>query len=216
MIKISELTKIFRDRVFEKRAKNHDMTKRFIGELEDIPFQKAPDRMAFPGEMNAEWVMKQWERADWGGVDPRIKRFSALLIERARQQNIPLYVHCARRQPAVQAFLFQNKKSKVAGPKAAHTVGCAVDIVHSRFHWEMTATEWEWIGVQGKKIAAALGIQVQWGGDWGWDMAHWELKDWRQAQVIPNDTTPMQSTPRKLLKDTASVSMASPFAKGAR
>jgi hypothetical protein len=168
--------------------------------------QDAPARMAFPHEMDATWVLRQHDRADWSGVDDRIARFAASLIETLRKHDVPFYVHMARRTPGEQRDLYNAGRSKVPGPKAAHTVGYAVDIVHARFHWDLTPEEWRYVGIVGKRVAQRLGLGVTWGGDWSfYDPAHWELKGWRDAEVINESLGRLQKTPRYILRNTAHV-----------
>jgi hypothetical protein len=165
---------------------------------------KAPASMraAYPlNKGTSTMYVRQWNRADWTGVDPLIQLFSGLLIGAARKQDIPLYVHCALRTPSEQLRLYTLRRSKVRGPKAAHTTGCAVDIVHGDNHWDLTPSQWQWVGVTGKQIAERYRIPIIWGGDWGWDMAHWELNFWEDKQPVTPDLShqPLHMTPTVLL-----------------
>lgn len=172
---------------------------------ETLRIDKAPETMKGKRSMTDTVYLRQWNRANWTGTHPLIQLFSALLIEAARKQGIPLYVHCALRTPQEQLRLFTLNRSKVKGPKAAHTTGCAVDIVHGDDHWELTDAEWQWIGITGKAIAERCKIPIVWGGDWGWDFAHWELDFWRDRDPVSDEVhnaPPLHKTPRVLLRDT--------------
>lgn len=155
-------------------------------------------------------MLKMHNRADWAGVDPRIREFAARFCLAMRKLDVPLYVHGARRTPYEQLERFREGNSRVRGPVAAHTVGGAVDIVHARFHWQMGADEWAVLGKMGKRVLARMNnarpaadrFELEWGGDWGWDFAHWELKNWKAMEIIPEGLAPTYYSPHALLKLT--------------
>lgn len=133
-----------------------------------------------------EMFLRQQERADWGYTDVRIRFFAGRFAHQMRQMGIPIYCHAAFRTPQEQRQLQKRGVSKAAFPNAPHTQGCAVDLVHSRFHWnDMRKEDWDFFGHVGKTIAARHKIPITWGGDWKfYDPAHWELSDWR-GLIIP-------------------------------
>ena len=149
--------------------------------------------------IHAEKRLTQHGRADWYGVDTDLCLWAGLFLKQMEQMGVPLYVHCALRTPEEQKALFHEGRSQVRGPLAAHTTGCAVDIVHSEFHWKMEDHEWAILGDIGKKVAHKLNRDMEWGGDWGWDFAHWEIKGWRQRPGVwqPNHV-PIRLNPHKL------------------
>lgn len=193
---------------FRRHVRQDDTAyERFMGKHGPHSVQDAPMRLEFRHEMTAESVLRLHERADWTGVDQRIARFAAVLVETLRKQGVPMYVHSARRTPAEQARLYAEGRSRIA-VKGAHTTGCAVDIVHAKFHWQLSREEWRYIGIVGKQVAHRIGLDVEWGGDWSFfDPAHWELKGWRAAPVIRDDLGKVAKTPRFILRQTAQVSM---------
>ena len=120
------------------------------------------------------------DRADWSFVDPALSFFAASFIERLRSRGIPMYVHSAFRSKREQDALLEAKTSKLEYPLSAHNQGMAVDIVHARFHWDMTRQEWSVLGKIGKEVATSLGFDVVWGGDWSfYDPAHWQVAGYR-------------------------------------
>lgn len=177
---------------------------RFEGEYKDGPVFVAPKRLAVSQNyMTAPHMLTKHNRADWQHVDLDLQIFAARFIETMRRKGIPLYVHSAFRTKREQNLLKQAGRSRAAWPHAPHCQGAAVDIVHGRYHWEMTETEWALMGKVGKAVAKKLGIAVTWGGDWKfYDPAHWEITDWRQNYKTPEAGPPVRQTPRKILSDT--------------
>lgn len=144
------------------------------------PFPQLERLRVHTAFFGGETWLKQMERADWQNTDPRIALFAALLVRELRKANVPMFVHSAFRSPTQQIELVARGVSRAKPPRAPHVQGAAVDIVHSRFAWELSKAEWDMIGRIGKRIAERADIPVQWGGDWDfWDPAHWELADWR-------------------------------------
>lgn len=189
-------------RLARKAGDSPDTTaERELGILPDVTdFQLAVKRLVFPSLFTAEFVLVQHNRADWQSVDVRIQRFAATMVDRFRSIGVPLYVHCAFRTVGQQAVLVASGKSRVKGPRAPHCQGVAVDIVHSKFHWELSRTEWGILGAYGKQVASSLGLKVVWGGDWDFfDPAHWELEGWRSSMhdVVVGD--PVHRTPSAIL-----------------
>jgi len=175
---------------------------RFLGTLGDGAVFDAPTRLRFPWDATAEEMLRRHAMADWQNVDPRIARFGAALIEVARKQGIPLYVHTAFRTRAEQEAAVSRGVSKARWPRAAHCQGAAVDIVHGRFHWQLTNGEWALLGKLGKDVAQRLRVPVVWGGDWSFfDPAHWELAGWqdRVREDLP-EGEPWRRTPRSILR----------------
>lgn len=181
---------------------NDTIFERFENPAKDHGLQKAVQRLAVGAPFfTSGGYLKQYDRADWQHVDARIQYFAAKLIETMRQRNIPLYVHGAFRTQLEQETLFANGRTKTRYPKAAHCQGAAVDIVHSQYHWELSESEWQYIGKVGNDLATQLGIPVKWGGEWSfYDPAHWELKGWQDHIKYPTARTPIRKTPRAILR----------------
>lgn len=156
----------------------------------------------------SDTYVDQQTRADWQQTDRAIQEFASRFVLECRKRQIPMFVHCAFRSPVEQNAAFKRGASKNPGPIAPHVFGCAVDIIHSRFAWEMTDREWQYLGTIGKEIARKTGIRVSWGGDWGadwsrgkrgWDPAHWELLGWQEIGDVPEpDLPPIHKTPSKV------------------
>ncbi|AXH75566.1 MAG: hypothetical protein [Microviridae sp.] len=147
--------------------------------------------------------LHQQERADWQQVQPEMRRFSAQFIERLRLRSLPFYAHSAFRTQSEQRALYDKGVSKTKYPYAAHCQGAAVDIVHSRYHWLLDKTEWDYVGKVGKDLAHNLGIDITWGGDWKfYDPAHWELTGWKD-RVNPHIQSglPIRKTAKRLLRE---------------
>jgi peptidoglycan L-alanyl-D-glutamate endopeptidase CwlK len=124
------------------------------------------------------------DRADWRGVDPRIKEWAQTFCARLNSKRLPMHVNEAMRSDERQAELYRQGRSSIKN-RGEHGKGRAVDIVHSIEFWNLTEGEWASIGMLGHTLATELGLQLRWGGDWDndgdmhdhklWDPAHWEL-----------------------------------------
>lgn len=150
----------------------------------------APQRMAAPAFITTEAYARQQMRADWQHCDTRLQRWAAMLVTAARKRGIPLFVQCAFRTQAEQNRLNAEGFSKLRWPNGAHNIGEAVDIIHSRYAWELTQDEWLAIHHLGleclRRLNATLKkdqqLVLNWGGDdrsksdrFRWDPAHWEI-----------------------------------------
>lgn len=121
---------------------------------------------------------QQW-RAERKGVDPQILLFERLLVRRLHNIGVPMFASEAMRSQERQAEVYRQGHSKIksSGP---HTVGCAVDVIHSLNGWEIPEKSWALIGHVGKEICLREGLRIRWGGDWKfYDPAHWEREDWK-------------------------------------
>jgi len=130
----------------------------------------------------SEHALKLKERADWRNAPNDIREIARKVLNRLRKEySIPMYVHTCYRSPAVQQSLVASGNSLLS--RGAHQVSCAVDIVHSHFHWNHPNDHlWELLGRIYKEEADKLGVKIVWGGDWKslYDPAHCELSNWRQ------------------------------------
>lgn len=78
------------------------------------------------------------------------------------------------RTPQRQELLFKSKKSKTM--KSWHLSGQAVDFVY------FIDNKWNWDDINkyikfADMVKEKFNEKLIWGGDWGWDMPHWELKN---------------------------------------
>lgn len=182
---------------------------RFQG-IPDDDNWRAPERLKAPNFMRTESFLRQWDRADWQHVDPRLMKWSAMVIERARRRNIPLYVHSAFRTEAEQHQLVQRGVSRTRYPTSAHNIGEAVDLVHGVYHWDLTRQEWDLIRVLGElaldRLNATLPadekLELEWGGHWRkpWDPAHWQIKGYQARTRHLPVQQPVRYTPRRMLR----------------
>lgn len=195
------------------RAENPDPPSRFFS-IPELPEGAwfVPQRLTAPTFCSSTGYLSQMEKADWAGVDPRLKYWAALFVETARKRGIPLYVHTARRGRAEQDKLKALGRSKAAFGKSAHNIGEAVDIVHGLYHWDMHKAEWDLLHVLGRLVLDRVNaqlpkdrkLQLTWGGTFKslYDPAHWEISDFRlrlhKAQSM-GQAPPLRQTPRAIL-----------------
>lgn len=144
--------------------------------------------------LNSRRYEEQQNRAVRKGAHPKILLFERLFIRRLARMGIPFFAHNMVRTHAEQEDLFNRKVSQRRGGESPHNWGCAVDIVHCRYAWNISSAEWRLIGHIGREVAQANGLHMRWGGDWDgdgkpvlddedenfWDPAHWELFDWQE------------------------------------
>lgn len=150
----------------------------------DAGYSTAVAGMAHPEFLKSLRYSEMQYRVNELEAHPRILEFKAGLIKRMAAIGVPVYPHCIWRTPDEQLALFERGRTKAMPGESPHNWGCAVDIVHCRYHWDLTRRQWEVIGHIGKEYGKAAGLNVRWGGDWKYyDPAHWELADWKQVRV---------------------------------
>lgn len=128
----------------------------------------------------------QW-RAVRDGAHPDLLEFERVFLRQMAKQGIPMYAHSMVRSANEQRALFDRGASRDSPRDGIWPhKGCAVDLVHSVFHWNLTPEQWLLVGHIGKDAARLAKVKVEWGGDWkkpgeklGWDPAHWQLAGWR-------------------------------------
>jgi peptidoglycan L-alanyl-D-glutamate endopeptidase CwlK len=103
---------------------------------------------------------------------PAYKMFQELVVK-ARENGLPVGIFEAQRSATRQDLLFKKGKTKAKAWHSWHQYGLAADIVFIRggnWSWAEKRSNWEALG----KIGKDLGLE--WGGDWGWDMPHFEYQ----------------------------------------
>lgn len=196
---------------------------RIIKEKDDPPFEAerftqgpAPTkagqgvpykRLKWPSHFGTNHWLSNMERADWQHVDMWLAYWSAKFITKAQQLEVPLFVHGAFRTRQEQDSLLAEQRTKARWPRAPHCQGKAVDIIHSRYAWDLSEDEWAWLGYTGLEMAYQINsalpkedrVELEWGGSWSfYDPAHWEIKNWRE-DVIELPSFP--HTPRTVVKN---------------
>lgn len=181
---------------------------RFFGVPEDNAFRfDVPERLRRSMHFRSDGWLRQSERADWQGCDPRLAYWAALFVEYGRRRGIPLYVHCAFRNREEQERVNHLGRSKAKWGQSPHNRGAAVDVVHGVYHWDMTRAEWQYLALLGRFALARVNtllvkdrqIGLEWGGSWAfYDPAHWQLDDWRKRDVV-QEGEPKRVTPRAIL-----------------
>ncbi len=118
-----------------------------------------------PAGVRIEFVEPGWEQK---------------MVRRMAKMGIPMFAHEVMRSGERQDQLKKAGKSKAGAGESPHQHGFAIDLIHSVKGWQLNDRQWALIGHQGKEIASAMGLDLEWGGDWKfYDPAHWEIKGWR-------------------------------------
>jgi len=107
---------------------------------------------------------------------PDLRRFVNALVE-ALPEHEDLTVLCGHRTQAEQDAAVARGASKTPWPRSRHNSlpAQAVDIAPYPIEWD-NAERWAWFGSLGKQVAETLGLDIEWGGEWGWDAPHWQLR----------------------------------------
>jgi hypothetical protein len=147
-----------------------------------------------PATFRTSYMLKQFDRANWAGVDPALMLIYAKVVKNMEDLLIPVYCHTAYRSPELQQQLQASGYSQLrVGP---HQVGAAIDIVHAHMHWNAPKEVWDYLGVAYKEAARSVGVKIEWGGDWSfYDPAHCQLADWRTRTLEPQ-TKVLNLTPK--------------------
>lgn len=194
---LSEFLRVVRRARTARDARDTSM-ERFFGTLPDVA--DPMPRLQFPSVFSTDQYLRQGDRADWSYTDPRIQLFAGLLLRRLRQIEVPFFVHCAYRSNDEQLRLYDLGRTTIK-TSGAHGRGAAVDLVHSRYAWDLSRQEWSFIGKIGKDIARKAGIPIEWGGDWSfYDPAHWQLPEWRSMVAHSRSPEPLRLTPFNLVQ----------------
>lgn len=147
----------------------------------------APDHTQFLRALEARSFLKtvayseQQLKANRVGAHPDIVAFEKKFIAKLVKLDIPVYAHNMVRTPAEQEGMWVRGVSRIRGHQPYSHKGCAVDIVHSIHHWNISEGSWKMLGFIGKELAKQNGIEIDWGGDWKdfYDPAHWQLSQWK-------------------------------------
>lgn len=180
-----------------------DSFEAFLGETPTGPDWKPGARLKVGKPyFTDEAYLRQQDRADWQYADPRLVEFASKFIEAMRRKGVPVYAHSVFRTEAQQNELYDEGRSRARWPRASHCQGKAVDLVHSRYHWNgMRPADWQYFGKVGLDLADRLGIEVEWGGTWSfYDPAHWQLANWKDDIKVIKAGPPLRKTARSLLR----------------
>lgn len=142
-----------------------------LAAIRDVPWVTSPRHQA------------QGWRANREGARPSLLAFEKRFIKDMHALGVPVYTHSMVRDRMEQNALFERGVSKAKFGQSPHNFGLALDIVHGVFHWNMNRDQWAIFGHVGKEAARALGLEMEWGGDWKfYDPAHWQFREWKQMK----------------------------------
>ena len=157
--------------LFKKREEN-SMLNRHIKAAQSLVDTKT----MLSEEFRRYRVGNQFYSDKYKWVHPEIIEFWEHFDKALKERNIPMRCFEFYRSNERQQKLFEEGRSKAAAGKSPHNLGLALDVVGFHRYWELAREEWEVIGAIGKEVARKRKIDIEWGGDWPWDPAHWELK----------------------------------------
>ena len=158
-------------------------------DVKDSPDAKAAHRaMTDPAWCKSQGFADQQMRAVRDGAHPGLLEFERRFVRRMAAIGVPMFAHCVVRTLEMQQKLFADGFSKNDGSKRYPHRGFAVDVIHGTKAWGLNEAQWRLIGHVGVEVAASVGVDLTWGGDWkedgfgeviDWDPAHWEVTGWK-------------------------------------
>lgn len=104
------------------------------------------------------------------------------IVEGMAKAGYPAKVFISFRSPEQQEREWADGDSKARAWQSPHQFWEAVDIVHPSLYWEAPKEFWTMLGIVTRQVAQKYRCPLVWGGDWGWDFAHIEIRDWRQIR----------------------------------
>lgn len=109
---------------------------------------------------------------------PLIIQFYLVFNTDLRKRGFPFMAYDFVRTRAHQDALVQQGRTKVKSADSPHCAGCAVDIVHARWFYDLAPEEWA--------IVTAMGLEVVRRRKWGitcdpFEPATWFLTDWKEV-----------------------------------
>ena len=112
------------------------------------------------------------------GVHPKLAN---VFKEAIKTAPLDFMIICGVRSLDAQQKAFKEKTSKCDGiiKKSKHQkkpdgYGYAVDAVPYPINWD-DKKKFKNLSAHIKATAKKMGVKIVWGGDWGWDMPHYEL-----------------------------------------
>lgn len=104
------------------------------------------------------------------------------IVKAMEDAGYPAKIHCLWRSPKKQNAAYYDGFSKARAWQSPHQYLEAVDIIHPGLGWNVTQDYWDHLAACTRIVADRYGVELTGGLDWGWDLAHVELKDWRKVK----------------------------------
>lgn len=109
------------------------------------------------------------------------------IVKAMVRAGYPAKIYTDYRSPQQQNKEFAEGDTKARAWQSPHQFWEAVDIVHPSLYWKAPEEYWKTLGVCVRTVEAKFGVELEWGGDWGWDFAHVEIKSWREIRKRQED-----------------------------
>lgn len=108
------------------------------------------------------------------------------IVKSMEDAGYPALIHCCYRSPEAQMEAYGRGVSRAKAWQSPHQFMEAVDIVHPTLFWNVSADYWEQLAVCTRIVAEKFNVDLTGGFDWGWDLAHIEIRDWRSLKDDPD------------------------------
>jgi len=108
------------------------------------------------------------------------------IVKSMEDAGFPAKIHCCYRSPEQQMDVYGRGNSRAKAWESPHQYMEAVDIVHPSLFWNVSADYWEQLAISTRIVAEKFGVDLTGGFDWGWDLAHIEIRDWRCLKDEPD------------------------------
>lgn len=102
-------------------------------------------------------------------------------------------IHTGYRSPEEQDAAHERGVSKAHAFRSPHQYFEAVDIVHKTLFWDPPPAFWDDLNAASQVIERKFKVSLTCGYNWGWDMAHVELKDWHDFRDKIGKRVPTQA-----------------------
>lgn len=115
------------------------------------------------------------------------------IVRKMQDAGYPAKIYDTFRHPDVQYEKKKMGRSKAGPFQSPHQFYEAVDIAHPTLAWSVSDEYWDALAMASRAVAADLKVKLELGYDWGWDMAHIEIQDWRDVRERNGKKIPTQS-----------------------
>lgn len=106
------------------------------------------------------------------------------IVKAMQDAGYPAKISECYRSPERQNQLFAKRTSKARAWQSPHQFLEAVDIIHPSKGWNVSQEYWDTLNACARIVEEKYNVQLTYGYDWGWDMAHIELTDWKTVKTM--------------------------------
>lgn len=109
------------------------------------------------------------------------------MVRTMQEMGWPAQIHAVYRSPDDQQKAFARGHSRAAPWESAHQYYMAADIIHAELAWTAPQQFWDDLRAVGQIVSDEYKVPLEFGYDWGWDLAHIEIVGWRDFRARVKD-----------------------------